>query len=181
MARVLAVALAAFALAGSALAAGNPSPKLHGSLAPPSPRLKAAEVKRIFLQNGKVAEMGTKVTAADKVEVQGKPILAYYYEPNWFSAKVPLVHIPLPPYTDGCDADPKKVACDYPDYILNKIVRTKFTDTGGDAATFIKNFKWANQDQNSVADAITNKNMTPEDAAKQWIDANTAKWQSWMP
>ena len=55
MARVLAVALAALVLAGSALAAGNP-PKLHGSLAPPSPRLKAAEVKRIFLQNGKVAD-----------------------------------------------------------------------------------------------------------------------------
>jgi hypothetical protein len=55
MARVLAVALAAFALAGSALAADNP-PKLHGSLAPPSPRLKAAEVKRIFLQNDKVAD-----------------------------------------------------------------------------------------------------------------------------
>src|SRR6185295_6360123 len=55
MARVLAVALAALALAGSALAAGNP-PKLHGSLAPPSPRLKDAEVKRIFLQNGKVAD-----------------------------------------------------------------------------------------------------------------------------
>ena len=55
MARVLAVALAAFVLAGSALAADNP-PKLHGSLAPPAPRLKAAEVKRIFLQNGKVAD-----------------------------------------------------------------------------------------------------------------------------
>ena len=54
MARVLAVALAALALAGTALAAGNP-PKLHGSLAPPSPRLKAAAVKRIFLQHRKVA------------------------------------------------------------------------------------------------------------------------------
>ena len=41
MARVLAVALAVLALAGSALAAGNP-PKLHGSLAPPSPRLRSA-------------------------------------------------------------------------------------------------------------------------------------------
>jgi hypothetical protein len=54
MARVLAVALAAFALAGSALAAGNP-PKLHGSLAPPSPGLQAAAVKRVFLQYPKVA------------------------------------------------------------------------------------------------------------------------------
>ena len=45
-------------------------------------------------------------------------------------------------------------------------------DTAGDAATFIKNFKWTNADQNSVADAITNKNMTELDAAKEWIDAN---------
>ena len=54
-------------------------------------------------------------------------------------------------------------------------------DTAGDAATFLKNFKWGNADQNSVADAITNKNMSPEDAAKQWIDANQATWQAWMP
>src|SRR3954467_11528103 len=65
MARVLAVALAALALAGTAPAGGNQptrpgppggtQPKLHGSLAPPSPRLKAAAAKRIFLENGKVA------------------------------------------------------------------------------------------------------------------------------
>src|SRR3954463_8881518 len=55
MARVLAVALAALALAGNPPAGGNP-PKLHGSLAPPSPRLKVAEAKRIFLQNSKVTD-----------------------------------------------------------------------------------------------------------------------------
>ncbi len=54
-------------------------------------------------------------------------------------------------------------------------------DSAGGAATFIKNFKWANEDQNSVADAITNKSMTPEDAAKKWVDANEATWQAWMP
>ena len=51
MARVLAVAVAAVALAGPALAAGTP----QHPLSPPSPRLQAAEVKRIFLQDGKVA------------------------------------------------------------------------------------------------------------------------------
>ncbi len=65
-----------------------------------------------------------------------------------------------------------KIACDYPPYKLNKIVATKFAENGGDAYTLIKNFKWTNADQNAVADWITNKNMTPEDAAKKWIDAN---------
>jgi glycine betaine/proline transport system substrate-binding protein len=121
------------------------------------------------------------ITAFQQADKNKTPLIGYFYDPQWLLSEIKLVQIHLPAYTPGCDADLKKVACDYPPYILNKIVRTKFTDTGGDAATFIKNFKWANQDQNSVADAITNKNMTPEDAAKQWIDANPAKWQSWMP
>ena len=121
------------------------------------------------------------ITAFQQADKNKTPLIGYFYDPQWLQSEIKLVQVKLPPYTAGCDADLKKVACDYPPYILNKIVRTKFMDTGGDAATFIKNFKWANQDQNSVADAITNKNMTPEDAAKQWIDANSAKWQAWMP
>jgi glycine betaine/proline transport system substrate-binding protein len=121
------------------------------------------------------------ITAFQEADKNKTPLIGYFYDPQWLLSEINLVQIHLPAYTPGCDADLKKVACDYPPYILNKIVRTKFMDTGGDAATFIKNFKWANEDQNSVADAITNKSMSPEDAAKQWIDANAAKWQAWMP
>ena len=59
-----------------------------------------------------------------------------------------LVQVKLPAYTTGCDADPKKVACDYPPYTLNKIVATKFNETSAAAATLIKNFWWTNADQN---------------------------------
>jgi len=121
------------------------------------------------------------ITAFQQADKNKTPLIGYFYDPQWLQSEIKLVQVKLPPYTPGCDADLKKVACDYPPYILNKIVRTKFATDGGDAATFIKNFKWANKDQNSVADAITNKNMSPEDAAKQWIDANAATWQAWMP
>jgi glycine betaine/proline transport system substrate-binding protein len=121
------------------------------------------------------------ITAFQQADKNKTPLIGYFYDPQWLLNEIKLVQVKLPPYTPGCDADLKKVACDYPPYILNKIVRTKFMETGGDAATFIKNFKWGNADQNSVADAITNKNMTPEDAAKQWIDANPTVWQAWMP
>ena len=121
------------------------------------------------------------ITAFQQADKNKTPLIGYFYDPQWLLNEIKLVQVKLPPYTPGCDADLKKVACDYPPYILNKIVRTKFLETGGDAATFIKNFKWGNADQNSVADAITNKNMAPEDAAKQWIDANPTVWQAWMP
>ena len=121
------------------------------------------------------------ITAFKAAEANKTPLIGYFYDPQWLLSEIPLVQIKLPPYTPGCDKDLKAVACDYPPYILNKIARTKFMDTAGDGATFIKNFKWANEDQNSVADAITNKNMTPEDAGKAWVTANPAKWQAWMP
>jgi glycine betaine/proline transport system substrate-binding protein len=121
------------------------------------------------------------ITAFQQADKNKTPLIGYFYDPQWLQSEIKLVQIKLPAYTPGCDADLKKVACDYPPYILNKIVRTKFATDGGDAATFVKNFKWGNADQNSVADAITNKNMSPEDAAKQWIDANAATWQAWMP
>jgi glycine betaine/proline transport system substrate-binding protein len=121
------------------------------------------------------------ITAFQKADKDKTPLIGYFYDPQWLLAQIKLVQVKLPPYTAGCDKDLKAVACDYPPYILNKIVATKFVETGGAAYTFIKNFQWKNADQNKVADDITNKGMSPEDAAKAWIDANQAVWQAWMP
>jgi glycine betaine/proline transport system substrate-binding protein len=134
--------------------------------------------------NYKVVFSGSEaasITAFQEASKNQTPLIGYFYDPQWLLNEIELVQVKLPPWTEGCDADLKKVACDYPAYILNKIVRTKWNDGAGDAATFIKNFHWDNADQNSVADAITNKSMKELDAAKQWIDANSAKWQTWMP
>ena len=73
------------------------------------------------------------------------------------------------------------VACDYPLYKLNKIVATTFADSGGDAATLVKNFSWTNEDQNLVADYITNQGMSADDAGDKWVADNEAKWSAWMP
>ena len=121
------------------------------------------------------------ITAFQSADKNKTALIGYFYDPQWLLNEIELVQVKLPAWTEGCDADLKKVACDYPSYTLNKIVRTKWLDSAGDAGTFIKNFQWSNADQNSVADAITNKSMKELDAAKAWIDANAATWQKWMP
>jgi glycine betaine/proline transport system substrate-binding protein len=133
--------------------------------------------------NFKVVYAGSEaslIEAFRAAETQKKWVIGYFYEPQWFLLEVPLVRVKLPAYTDGCDADAKKVACDYPDYILNKIVSKKFADTGGAAYTLVKNFSWTNEDQNSVAASI-NGGLSHDDAAKKWVDANEAKWKAWIP
>jgi glycine betaine/proline transport system substrate-binding protein len=108
------------------------------------------------------------------------PLLAYFYEPQWFFDELALVHVDLPKYTDGCDADPAKVACDYPPYALNKLISTKFADSGSPAVDLIKNFTWTNEDQNLVSKYIAEDGMDPDDAAQKWIDDNPDKVDAWL-
>lgn len=121
------------------------------------------------------------IKAAQQATAQKTPLLMYFYEPQWLFSQLELVRVKLPEYTQGCDADPKKVACDYPAYELDKIVSKRFADTGGKAYELVKNFQWTNADQNSVSNDITNNGMSPDEAAKKWVEANPDKWKAWLP
>jgi glycine betaine/proline transport system substrate-binding protein len=116
-----------------------------------------------------------------KAEQNKTPLLAYFYSPQWFLNEVKLVKVNLPPYTAGCDADPEKVACDYPPYDLNKIISKNLEDKAPKAAQLIKNFKWTAEDQNTVSNYIANQNMTYQDAGAKWVTDNEAKWKPWIP
>jgi glycine betaine/proline transport system substrate-binding protein len=113
-------------------------------------------------------------------EANKTPLLAYFYEPQWFFSEMKLVKVNLPKYTPGCDAVAAKVACDYPPYHLNKLISTKFANSGSPAVTLIKNFHWTNADQNLVATYIAKDGMKPADAAQKWIDANPSKVAAWL-
>lgn len=92
-----------------------------------------------------------------------------------FLNEMPLVKVNLPTWTPGCDADPAKVACDYPEYTLDKIASKKFADSGSPAFTLVKNFRWTNEDQNTVAKAIAVDKLSTHEAAKKWVEANRTR------
>ena len=141
-----------------------------------------ALVKNLNL-NYKVVYAGSEaalIQAFKTAEQNKTPVIGYFYSPQWFLLEVPLVKINLPKYTDGCDAVAAKIACDYPDYHLNKILSSKFANSGSSGAALIKNFNWTNDDQNLVAKYITADNMKPEAAAQKWVEANQAKVNAWL-
>ena len=142
----------------------------------------AALVKNLNL-NYKVVYSGSEaalITSFRQAEQTKKPMIGYFYSPQWFLSEVPLVKVKLPAYTAGCDADAAKVACDYPDYTLNKVVSTKFAASGSPAYALVKKFTWTNEDQNLVAKYIAQDKMSDEDAAKKWVEANPAKVAAWL-
>ena len=113
-------------------------------------------------------------------EKNKKPLLAYFYEPQWFFSEMKLVHIDLPPFKEGCKTEGPDVACDYPPYKLNKLIAKKFEDSGSPAVDLIKNFEWTNDDQNVVSTYIARDEMKPADAAKKWIKDNPDKVDAWL-
>jgi glycine betaine/proline transport system substrate-binding protein len=141
-----------------------------------------ALVKNLKL-NFKVVYAGSEaalITSFRQAEKNKKPLIGYFYAPQWFLSEVDLQKVNLPPYTDGCDADPAKVACDYPETKLKKVVATKFGKSGNPAYDVVKNFTWTNDDQNLVAKYIAEDKMDPEDAAQKWIDDNPDKVKAWL-
>ncbi|WP_188190744.1 ABC transporter substrate-binding protein [Nonomuraea sp. SYSU D8015] len=142
-----------------------------------------ALVKNLGL-NYKVVYSGSEdalIKAAQAATKNRTPLLMYFYEPQWLFTKVKLVKVALPPYAIGCDADPAKVACDYPPYLLDKIVSKTFAETGGKAYELVRNFSWTNDDQNAVASDMINEKMTAEEAAARWVAENKIVWEDWIP
>jgi glycine betaine/proline transport system substrate-binding protein len=120
------------------------------------------------------------ITAFQQAEKNHEFLIGYFYEPQWLFADIDLQRVKLPEYTDGCQDDPAKVDCDYPETTLKKVASTSWVEEGGPAVDLVKNFEWTNDDQNVVAKYISEDKMDPEDAAAKWIDENQDKVDAWL-
>ncbi len=133
--------------------------------------------------NFKVVFSGSEaasIQAYEKAEKNKEWLIGYFYEPQWLFAEYPLKAVKLPPYTEGCQDDPAKVACDYPETTLKKVASTSWVKEGSPAVDLVKNFKWTNDDQNAVAKYIAKDGMSSDDAAKKWIADNPDKVDAWL-
>jgi glycine betaine/proline transport system substrate-binding protein len=117
---------------------------------------------------------------------QHKPVLFYWYDPQYLNATYKLDRIQLPKRFPSCKDDekaggnPKAYACEYPSYTLEKLFSKKFATSGSPAVAVLKRWSWTNQDQNAVAKLIAGDHLNPDKAAQQWIAANQAKVNKWL-
>ena len=117
---------------------------------------------------------------------QKKPVLFYWYTPQYLNVQYHLVEVKLPKRFKGCQddakagGDPKKYACAYDTYPLNKVFSAKFAKSGSPAVKFLKKWQWSNDDQNLVAKWIAGDHVNPDKAAEKWVKANQAKVKKWL-
>ncbi|WP_244502416.1 ABC transporter substrate-binding protein [Streptomyces oceani] len=143
----------------------------------------AAIIKNLDL-NFKTVYAGSE--AAQIKEMRKKyedrePFLTYWWTPQWLNSELDLVEVKLPKRTPGCDADPEKVDCAYPYTKLTKFMNARFAKNGGDAAEFLKKFKWSTAQQTEVVEWMTIDQMDTDEAAAKWVEENEETWKKWMP
>ena len=119
---------------------------------------------------------------------QKKPVLFYWYTPQYLNASYQLSEVGLPPRGKNCvDSYSAKLGsnwsiyrCGYGQTIIEKLISSKFAKSGSPAVALIRRWKWTANDQNVVANMIAGKHMDPDKAAEQWVKANGAKVKAWL-
>ena len=119
---------------------------------------------------------------------QKKPILFYWYTPQYLNSTYQLSEVKLPVRSKKCvDSYSPKLGkdwsiyrCAYENTIIDKAIATKFAKSGSPAVGLIKRWKWSAIDQNTVANMIAGQHMDPDKAAEKWVKANPAKVKAWL-
>jgi len=120
---------------------------------------------------------------------QQKPVLFYWYTPQYLNQEYDLAEVKLPPRTDAnkdCkdDAkeggDPNQYKCEYDVTIINKLFSKKFADSGSPAYDMLKKMTLTNADQELVAKAIAGDKQDPEEAGADWVKDNQDKVDEWL-
>lgn len=117
---------------------------------------------------------------------QEKPVLFYWYTPQFYNQEYDLAEVKLPERTADCKDDakaggnPEQYKCAYDVTVIEKLFSKQFADSGSPAFDVLKQMKLTNDDQEAVAKAIAGDKVDPEQAGKDWVEQNQEKVQSWL-
>jgi glycine betaine/proline transport system substrate-binding protein len=117
---------------------------------------------------------------------QQKPVLFYWYTPQYLNQQYDLAEVKLPERTKGCKDDakaggnPEQYKCEYDVTIINKLFSKEFAESGSPAYDVLKKMKLTNADQELVAKRIAGDKVDPEKAGEEWVRDNPDKVNAWL-
>jgi glycine betaine/proline transport system substrate-binding protein len=139
------------------------------------------------LQHVTVGAEPAEVARFTQLIKQHKPVIFYWWTPQYLNSQLNLVEVKLPKRFKACQDDGTTKApvadykCAYASYPLEKLLSKKFATSGSPAVGVLKRFKWPSNDaQNLVASWIAGQHMDPAKAAQKWVQANMKTVNQWL-
>jgi glycine betaine/proline transport system substrate-binding protein len=134
--------------------------------------------------NLKVVFAGTEAAQLTEIESDykaKKPVLFYWYTPQYQNAIYKFSQVALPAWTPACGKlKPAQINCAYPPYPLYKVMAANLATQAPAVANFIKRFNWTSDDQNSVSYNLAVKHMSNSAAAAAFVKSHQALVKSWL-
>jgi glycine betaine/proline transport system substrate-binding protein len=128
-----------------------------------------------------------EVARFSQLIAQKKPVIFYWWTPEYRNSSLDLVEVKLPARGKKCQDDGTVKApladfrCAYSSYPLEKVFSSKFAKSGSPAVAVLKRFKWpSNAAQNLVSSWIAGEHMQPQQAAEKWVKANMKTVNKWL-
>jgi glycine betaine/proline transport system substrate-binding protein len=120
---------------------------------------------------------------------QEKPVIFYWYTPQYLNQEYDLAEVKLPPRTEAnkdckddakAGGDPEQYKCEYDITVINKLFSKEFAESGSPAYDVLKAMKLTNEDQEQVAKAIAGDKEDPDQAGQDWVEENRDKVDAWL-
>ena len=115
----------------------------------------------------------------DSAEARKAPIMLWIYSPHWAPAKYEGEWVQFPEYTPECYAE-KKYNCGKPHGEIWKYAWGGMKDKWPTAYNVAKNYTFDTKELGLLAGEVDLQNKSLDDVAAAWVDANEAKWKSWV-
>jgi glycine betaine/proline transport system substrate-binding protein len=119
---------------------------------------------------------------------QEKPVIFYWYTPQYLNQEYDLAEVKLPPRTEAnkdckddakAGGDPEQYKCEYDITVINKLFSKEFAERSP-AYDVLRKMKLTNDDQEAVAKAIAGDKDDPDQAGQDWGEENRDKLDSWL-
>jgi glycine betaine/proline transport system substrate-binding protein len=147
-------------------------------------RIKALGLQAHITLPGTV---GTMVATMQGAIQKKEPIIGWGMTPHWLYGSGQGKFVEFPAFDDRCPTDPswgvnpnEAWDCALSTGDIVKLYNLEFAGKAPDVLKVLENFKLSSED---VAKGISRQDLdgaTPEQAAKEWIDANTEVWSQWL-
>jgi len=110
---------------------------------------------------------------------EGEPILLYLWAPTSPIARYDLVQLEEPAYSDSCWDGAR--GCAYPTGDVRVLVSGDLPERVPEVSDFLTDLSMDIEDVSAMLVRIEDEQLTPDEAARLWLQENEAVWSQWVP
>ncbi|UXX81506.1 ABC transporter substrate-binding protein [Roseovarius pelagicus] len=115
------------------------------------------------------------------------PLLVMFFSPHWLFSTYDMRPVKLPPYTEGCNEDPKvgvnpnaTFDCDFVRGDVRKVAWAGMEEKWPNAYALLEALEISNEQQIELINMVDQKGQSIDEAVAYWLKNNESSWSSWL-